>query len=73
MLEEWAADGHSDRPVKLTELYRTLSPSALITVQQTTTASTKMTDNELNSAQVTISTMPAFEDPAGSIDLTVAN
>jgi hypothetical protein len=73
MLEEWAADGHSDRPVKLTEFYRTLSPSALITVQQTTAASTKMTDDEQNSGQVTISTMPDFEEPAAPFDSNFAD
>lgn len=63
-LEEWASDGNRHRTVALTEGYRRLSPSALLTAQQSaTTTAEKRTENEENAFQSTIITLTDTEDP----------
>lgn len=63
LLEEWASDGNSHRPVTLTEGYRTLSPNALLTAQQSaTTTAGKTTDTEEIALQSLVVTLTDAED-----------
>jgi hypothetical protein len=56
MLEEWAADGDPYRVVNLTESYRTMSPSVLVTTA--INASKNVINDEQNSLQETRLTSP---------------
>ncbi len=63
MLEDWAMDGDARRPVTLTEAYRTMSPSMLVTAQQTAAASSK--DEEI-AFQSTVITLADYEEPSAA-------
>ncbi|CAF0789627.1 unnamed protein product [Adineta ricciae] len=60
LLEDWASDGNFNRPVALSESYRTMFLSATAPVEQAATVSTKPVENEETAFQsvITITSDP---------------
>jgi hypothetical protein len=70
VLEEWAADGDPHRSVHLTETYRTMSPYALLTNQQTPmTPTVKITEQHDPIADVTMIVSSDSEESVSTNEL----
>ena len=73
VLEDWAADGDPYRFVTLTESYRTMSPSALITTQQITTDIPTVITNEANSVESSIISVSDYDETIPVVNLNITD
>jgi hypothetical protein len=73
VLEDWAADGDPHRPVNLTESYRTLSPSVLVTTEQTTIGTSKVPNNEENSVESSIISVSDYDEAHPVLDMNLTD
>jgi ABC-type anion transport system duplicated permease subunit len=73
VLEDWAADGDPYRLVNLTESYRTMSPSALITAQQITTDIPTVINNEANSVESSIISVSDYDETNPVVNLNITD